>query len=495
MSASDAPSPHPQGAHFSPKRWEGLFGIGLGVFMFTLDTSSANVALPTLVSAFDTTLAAVQWVVLAYLLVLTALVLGAARVGERLGRKRAYLMGLGIFCVGAVAASLASSIGWLIAARALQGLGAVFVSALGGAIIAQTFPPTERGRALGIIGSIVLAGVALGPTLGGLMLGWLGWRGVFLQSVPVGLLAMIVISRVIPHLPPVASRGRFDWAGAITLAASLVAFALGLTRAQSEGFASVQVLALLGIAAAGIAAFVAIESRVANPVVNLRTIRRESIGLGLALGMLVFMTLGAVTLLLPVYLQGILHYPPAKVGLLMAVSPALGMLMAPVAGMLADRMGPRRVTFVALLILTGGCASLATLRPEGGEWGYVLRVIPFGLALGLFTSANNSAVLNAARPDEIGVVAGLVSLARTLGQSTGVPLGAALFALFALGHATHGDARALLALPTDALMKGMHWTFAAGTVLAAVGTVVATRLLKIEREGPSVVVEDRKGGE
>jgi len=125
----------------------------------------------------------------------------------------------------------------------------------------------------------------------------------------------------------------------------------------------------------------------------------------------------------------------------------------------------------------------------------VLRVIPFGLALGLFTSANNSAVLNAARPDEIGVVAGLVSLARTLGQSTGVPLGAALFALFALGHATHGDARALLALPTDALMKGMHWTFAAGTVLAAVGTVVATRLLKIEREGPSVVVEDRKGGE
>ncbi|MCU0805438.1 MAG: MFS transporter [Burkholderiales bacterium] len=495
MSAPDAPFPHPHGIHYSPKRWEGLFGIGVGVFMFTLDTSSANVALPTLVKAFDTTLAAVQWVVLAYLLVLTALVLGAARVGERLGRKRAYLMGLGIFCAGAVAASLAPAIGWLIAARALQGLGAVFVSALGGAIVAQTFPPTERGRALGVIASVVLAGVALGPTVGGLMLGWFGWRGVFLQSVPVGLLAMLVVARVIPHLPPTPPRGRFDWAGAITLAASLVAFALGLTRAQSEGFASVQVLGMLAMAAGGVAAFVAIESRVANPVVNLHTLRRESIGLGLALGMLVFMTLGAVTLLLPFYLQGILNYPPAKVGLLMAVAPAVGMVMAPVAGTLADRMGPRRVTFAALLVLTAGCASLATLRPEGGEWGYVLHVIPFGLATGLFTSANNSAVLNAARPEEIGIVAGLVSLARTLGQSTGVPLGAAVFALFALGHATHGDARALLALPTDALMRGMHWTFGAATVLAAAGTVVATRLLKVERAGPSVVVEDRKTSE
>ena len=494
MSAPDGPAPHSHGAHFSPKRWEGLFGIGLGVFMFTLDTSSANVALPTLVKAFDTTLAAVQWVVLAYLLVLTALVLGAARVGERLGRKRAYLMGLGIFCVGAVAASLAPAIGWLIAARALQGLGAVFVSALGGAIVAQTFPPSERGRALGIIGSIVLGGVALGPTLGGLTLDWFGWRGVFLQSVPVGLLAIVVISRVIPHLPPVPPRGRFDWAGAITLAASLVAFALGLTRAQSEGFVSMQVLALLGCAAVGVAAFVAIESRVAHPVVDLRTVRREPIGLGLALGMLVFMTLGAVTLLLPFYLQGILRYSPAKVGLLMAVSPALGMLMAPVAGMLADRIGPRRVTFVALLILAAGCASLATLNPESGEWGYVLHVAPFGIAMGLFTSANNSAVLNAARPDEIGIVSGLVSLARTLGQSTGVPLGAALFALFALGHATHGDARALLALPVESLMRGMHWTFAGATVLAVAGTLVATRLLKVEQASPSVVVEDRKRG-
>ncbi|MCX7893256.1 MAG: MFS transporter [Burkholderiales bacterium] len=475
-----------------PARWQGLAGIGLAVFMFTLDSSSANVALPTLVRVFDTTLAAVQWVVLAYLLVLTALVLAAARIGERLGQRRAYLAGLGVFALGALAASVAPGIGWLIAARAAQGLGAVFVSALSGAIVARMFPPAERGRALGVVGALVMGGIALGPTAGGLMLGWFGWRGVFLQSVPVALAAAVLTLRVVPDFAPTPPRGRFDWPGAATLGAALVAFALGLTRAQAEGFASPQVLGLLGVAAAGLAAFAAIESRAADPLVSLRTLRRAPVGLGLALGTLVFMTLGGITLLLPFYLQGILHYPPAKVGLLMAVAPAIGMLVAPFAGALADRLGPRRVTFAALLILTAACACLATLDPRGGEWGYVLHVAPFGLASGLFNSANSSAVLNAARPREVGTVAGLMSLARTLGQATGVPLAAALFAIFALGHGTHGDARALLALPAESLMRGMHWAFGCAAVLAAAGTAVAVRLLKAEREAPGAVVEDWK---
>ena len=137
----------------SPKRWLGLVGIGLGIFMFTLDGSIVNVALPTLVNAFGTSFATVQWVVLVYLLIITTLGLGAGRVGDLYGRKRVYLVGLGIFTTASLLCGLAPGVGWLIACRALQGLGAVFVSALGAAIVAQTFPPNERGRALGVIGS------------------------------------------------------------------------------------------------------------------------------------------------------------------------------------------------------------------------------------------------------------------------------------------------------------------------------------------------------
>lgn len=473
-----------------PGRWPGLAGVGLSVFMFTLDGSSANVALPALATAFDAPLASVQWVVLAYLLSLTTLVLGAARLGDRIGRKRAYLAGIAIFAVGAVACAMASTIGALIAARALQGVGAVFLSALSGAIVAQTFPAEERGRALGVVGALVFGGLALGPTVGGFVLGAFGWRGVFLASLPLALLALAVVARVIPDLPPTPRGGPFDWPGAITLGVSFGALALGLTLAQSRGFAAAAVLGLLAAAAGGLAAFVGLQKRAAAPLVDLGLLRRPAIGLGLLLALLVYLVLSGSTLLLPFYLATVMHYPPAKMGLLMAASPLVGMLAGPLGGALADRFGPRRLTLVATVALALGCASLATLDPAQGAWGYVLRTLPFGLAIGLFNTANNSAVLNAARPAELGIVSGLLSLARTLGQSAGVPLAGAAFAALALGAGGGVDPAALLRLPEAQLARAMRHAFAGVTLLALVDVALAVRLLRVERRREAKVVED-----
>jgi MFS family permease len=218
-------------------KWWVMLGIGLGVLMFTLDTSIVNVALPTLVNVFDTNFSTVQWVVLSYLLVINALVLGAARWGDMIGKKPLYLGGLIVFTISSVLCGLSPSVGWLITFRAMQGAGAVMISALGAAIITEVFPSTERGRALGIIGSVVSLGIALGPTVGGLLLDWSGWRTIFWVNLPVGIFASLVVARSLPSVSEPPARQPFDWWGALLLTAALVMFSLGMTEGQDRGFA------------------------------------------------------------------------------------------------------------------------------------------------------------------------------------------------------------------------------------------------------------------
>jgi MFS family permease len=179
--------------------------------------------------------ATVQWIVLAYLLVVSSLVLGAARMGDLYGKKRIYLSGLGLFTTASLGCALSPDVRWLIGMRAVQGLGGVFVAALGAAIIAEIFPPKERGRALGFIGTSVLLGVALGPTLGGLILHYASWHWMFLVNIPIGIVVITVLARVLPLIPPSHGRAGFDWPGTVLLATGLVSLALAFTFGQRQG--------------------------------------------------------------------------------------------------------------------------------------------------------------------------------------------------------------------------------------------------------------------
>ena len=318
-------------------------GLCLGVFMFTLDASIVNVALPTLVAAFATTFSTVQWVVLGYLLIATALVMAAARLGDIYGKKRVYFAGLAIFTVGSLLCGLAPTVGWLIAFRAVQGLGAVFVSALGTASVGEMFGTNERGRALGMIGSAVLLGVALGPSVGGFIIALVGWRWMFFVNIPVGIVAMSVIYRFVPDSPGRPAEAGLDWSGTLLACIMLGGLALGLTWGQRDGFETPLVIALLAIAVIGFAAFLYVESRVANPILDLRVFRNRPFSSGLLMGYLVFLVLGGTGFLQPFFLEIIARYPTAKVGLLLAISPIVGGVTAPMGGALADRIGPRWV--------------------------------------------------------------------------------------------------------------------------------------------------------
>ena len=181
------------------EKWWVMLGIGLGVLMYTIDTSIVSIALPILVKELHTNFAIVQWVGLSYVLVVTSLVLGAARLGDILGKKPLYLGGLIVFTLSSLLCGWAPSIEILIAARALQGFGAVMISALGAAIIVETFPTAERGKALGIIGAVVSMGIALGPSIGGIIIGVSGWRSIFWVNLPIGLLASLVVNKYVPN--------------------------------------------------------------------------------------------------------------------------------------------------------------------------------------------------------------------------------------------------------------------------------------------------------
>ncbi len=462
-------------------KWWAMLGIGLGVLMFTIDTSIVNIALPTLVNQLNTTFATIQWVVLSYLLVLTALVLGVARLGDMLGKKRLYSIGLIIFTISSLLCGLAPSVGYLIGFRALQGLGAVFISALGAAIITEVFPDSERGRALGIIGAIVSLGVSLGPSVGGLLIGIAGWRLIFFVNLPIGIFASFIVARVVPPSPRSGITQRFDWLGALVMTVTLTCFALGMTEGQNRGFGSGISLTLLAAAAIGLVCFLVVEARIKQPMLNLGIFRNLQFSLSLLMGLLVFIVIAGIIFILPFFLELVLKFSTQKVGLLLAVSPVLGGIVAPISGTLSDRFGSRIITLIGLVFMVVGCLLFSTFDTQLTELGYILRVAPFGIGFGFFQSPNNSAIMGGVSRERLGIASGLLSLSRTLGQTAGVPLLGALFAALAISSANLAPNIKITTAPAEALVYGVQGTFRVAALILCAATVLTAIVWRMER--------------
>lgn len=455
--------------------WVAMIGIGLGVLMSTIDFSIVNIALPTLVNELHTDLATVQWVILSYSLVVTSLMLSVARLGDIFGRKRIYVAGLLLFSLGSLLCGMASGVGWLIAFRAFQGLGAVMMQALGAAIITEIFPSTARGRALGVIGGIVSFGLAIGPALGGVLIGLAGWQSIFLINVPIGIIAGLVVALYVPAKERLKSEERFDSAGAIILLLTLASYSLGMTLGQRSSFANASVLALLGVAASGLMAFSAVEWRIRHPMVNPRMFSNILLSLNLLMGLMVFITL-AGTVVLPFFLENVKGCSTQLTGLLMMTIPLSMGMVAPWAGALSDRYGSRGISLAGLFIMFGGCLAVSTLHENVSLTGYIVRIAPFGIGLGFFQSPNNSAVMGAVAAERLGIASGLLALSRNLGVASGLPLLSALFATQLMA------ASGLSGAPVDvsnahpaALVSGIELTYrvAAGVVLLALFVAAA----------------------
>lgn len=403
------------------RKWFVLLAVGMGVFLATIDGSIVNVALPTLVNELQTTFPVIQWVVLAYLLTVTTLMLSIGRLADMTGKKKLYTSGFIIFTISSVLCGLAPAVSWLIIFRVIQAIGAAMVMALGTAIITEAFPPNERGMALGISGSIVSIGIIIGPTIGGFILSAVSWRWIFLVNLPIGILGTLLVIRFVPAIRPPGGQ-RFDFWGAITLFLSLLMLLLALTLGQQSNFTDFAswLLFFSGLVMMGV--FIWIERHIEQPMIDLNLFRDKLFSINLITGFITFIAIAGTILLMPFFLENVLGFAPSKIGLLMSVVPLATFFVSPLSGFLSDHFGSRSITFIGLVILVTGFSLVSTLNSQTSELEYILKFLPIGLGMGIFQSPNNSAIMGSAPKERLGIVSGMLAVNRTLGQTTGIAL-------------------------------------------------------------------------
>jgi len=446
-------------------RWA-LAGLSLSALLSSLGISAANVALPTLAEAFDASFQEVQWVVLAYLLSVTTLIVGAGRLGDIAGRRRLLLVGIALFTAASVLCAGAPTLILLIAARAAQGLGASIMMALTLAFVGETVSKEKTGRAMGLLGTMSAIGTALGPSLGGVLIAGAGWQAIFLVNVPLGVLAFLLAYRTLPadRLAAKTDRGSLDTLGTMLLAATLAAYALAMTIGRGQ-FGALN-LTLLLTAMAGAVLFARVEAVAASPLIRPAMLREPRLRAGLVTSTLVSTVLMATLVVGPFYLSRALALDAALVGSVVAAGPVVVALSGIPAGRLVDRFGAPGVTFIGLIGIVGGSTLMSLMPSSFGIPGYVGPLIVITGGYALFQTANTTAVMTGVRADQRGLVSSLLNLSRNLGLVTGASAMGAVFT-FALGTAD------IAAASRDAVAASMKITFAVAAVLIAAALVLA----------------------
>lgn len=446
-------------------RWI-LVSLSLSMLLSSLGTSIANVGLPTLAQALNTSFQAVQWVVIAYLLAITTSIIALGRLGDRIGRRRLLLAGIALFTFASALCAVAPNIGLLFAARIAQGLGAAVMMAMTMALVGETLGKDNTGRAMGLLGTMSAIGTALGPSLGGALIFGFGWRAMFLINLPVGLLAFILAYRYLPTpaQAPQKERARFDYPGTLLLGLTLASYALSMTLGRGD-FGWLNLLLLLG-AALGIGLFVWLENRTASPLIHLALFRQPGLSAGLMMSLLVMAVMMTTLVMGPFYLTHGLGLAVAQAGLAMSAGPITAAVVGMPAGRLVDKLGAQKMTALGLVILATGAGVMSMMSIRQGVLGYVAPLCVITLGYALFQVANNTALLKDATPERRGLISGMINLSRNLGLITGASAMGALF-MFASNTADINVADAA------AVTVGMHFTYGAAALLALAALGIA----------------------
>ena len=462
-------------------KWLILTAVMLGTFMTPLDGSIVNTILPSITAFFHTEISTVQWVPTVYLLTICCLILFYGRLGDMVGYKRVFLYGLAAFTITSILCGSSQSIWMLIAFRALQGLAASMIMAVGVAIVTAAFPPTERGKALGIYAISIAVGLGLGPTLGGLIAEHLNWRYVFFINVPIGIAALLWGSRIIPRSSTKPGQ-RLDWPGALTAVVFLLSFLLYANRGEDWGWASPLPLTLLAIAIVFGALFFGIERRLEQPMLNLALFANRVFSFASLSALLSFMALYALVFLTPFYLMFVLHYGILKVGVVMAASPVVTLFVAPLSGAASDRIGTRVFAFCGICIAASGLFLFSSLQESAAAFDVVWRLAITGLGMGMFQSPNNSAIMGSVPPWHLGIASGILAAMRNVGMVLGIAVaGAVLYNVAPI--ASSGQPGSFTSDQIEEFLSGLRWAYIGGTVMA--GTAALTSLAAISRQRPA----------
>jgi EmrB/QacA subfamily drug resistance transporter len=416
----------PTTSRSSTTKWV-LALTGIGSLMAALDTLVVSTALSTIRLHLHASIEQLEWTVNAYNLSFAVLLITGAALGDRFGRRKLYAVGLGLFAVASAASALAPSIGWLIAARTLQGAGSALILPLGLALLSAAFPPEKRGAAIGIFGAITGVSVAMGPLVGGAIVNGLAWQWIFWINVPIGLLTIPLVLRKLDE--SFGSDAALDIRGLGLITGGALGIVWGLVRGNQSGWGSAEVIASLAAGAVLIAGFVAWELRAREPMLPMGMFRNRAFSAGNAAIFLTLASLFGAVFFYAQFLQTGLGYGPLETGLRLLPWTATFITIAPIAGALADKIGERPLMVGGLSLQAAGMAWLALIAEPGMPYSHLLApFIVAGAGISLAIPAAQNSVIGAVSVGAIGKAAGANSMMRELGGVFGIALGVAVFA-------------------------------------------------------------------
>jgi EmrB/QacA subfamily drug resistance transporter len=460
------------------RRWQLLALTSVGAFMAPLDGSIVSVALPVIGKDLNLSFTAAVWVSAAFLLTTAVMLIPAGRIADQHGRVRYYLLGIGVFTVASALCAASMGDTWLITARIIQGVGAAFMGATSAAIVTAVFPPSERGRALGINVMAVYIGLTVGPPLGGFITDAVGWRWIFLINLPVGVIVLLWGWFMLPRSESEGGPS-LDWLGSVLLGAFLVCLLVPLTFSVQWGWASPSTIGMLAVSGASFVTFVLHERRTASPILNLDLVLKNRLfAAANTAALLNYMALYGIALLTAIFLELVQGRSASLTGWLLLSQPLLMAALSPSSGHLSDRIGSRVLATGGMVGLAAGMVFLAFMGAATPLWHVVLALVVVGLGMAAFSAPNTSAIMGSVRRDQLSQASAFLSTMRTSGQALSVALlgGIAASQLGAVGGRlllTHGSGGAVGAHAVDAYVTGYHYAMLAGAALALIGAAVS----------------------
>jgi EmrB/QacA subfamily drug resistance transporter len=457
------------------RRWWALGALAAPLFMIMLDNTVVSVALPTIQSSLETSLSQLEWVVNAYAMVFAVSLLSGGKLADYLGRRRIFVVGLAVFTLSSLACGLSSSGGELIAARAVQGVGAALMLPATLSIITATFPVKERGLAIGIWAGISGLALAIGPLVGGLLAQHAGWEWIFYVNLPVGVAGILAAYAVVRESRDTSADQRLDIPGLLTSAAVVFLATFGLTEANNYGWGSTTIVLCFVGAAVALVAFILLEKRQRLPMIDLGLFRNSTFAGGNLAGLLIFVALFGQVVYSSIFLQAVLHYSPVQAGSTFLVSTGAIAVMAPVSGKLTDRIGPRLPMSVGMAVFGAGLLGLSTLDASADFWALAPWLVVGGLGFGLIMPSMTAAVLSSVSVDQGGVASAMMQAFRQLGAGLGVALMGAIVAA-SVGDLVPGGVRY-----ASKYVPAFQHSMLLAAVVAFTSSLVAFLTVRVER--------------
>jgi EmrB/QacA subfamily drug resistance transporter len=407
-------------------KWKAMLIVWIGIFMATLDGSIVNVALPTLTEYFKTDITTIEWVIMAYLVTITSLLLSLGRLSDMFGRKPIFAGGLALFTIGSGLCAISATEGQLIFYRIIQGIGAAMLMATGVAIITHAFPTRERGKAMGLIGTVVSIGSMAGPITGGFLIENVGWQSIFYINIPIGIFGTLMSMRVL-HKDETNLGQTFDVAGAFTLFVSLISLLLALSQGQESGWDSGYIISLFILSAVLFIAFIYVETKAKHPMMELRHFKNRPFAAANISSMISFIAMFSVILMMPFFLELELGYSPEDVGIVFLAVPLVMSVISPVSGWLSDRANSYILSSIGIGIASISILALSFLSKSSDFIDVASRLALLGLGLGLFQAPNNSIIMGSLPKEQLGIAAGTLGTMRNMGMVIGIAVSGAIF--------------------------------------------------------------------